>query len=259
MTFQLKMILCEQYVVKFCALHCHRLHHWAIDYIISLIWKLFYLCRLKSNLSRNFKIFWAEISVHLGQQFLTWCLVSLLTAGQVQLESPYNRSSRIAKLGSSFDFSWNYTGDLRKVEWGTKKKDADALDVTLLILDRNGRLTPNVSQYNDRRFGSWNQQLSKQVTFTLKPIKEVDNQVFIFRFVPMNNFARRVFDVVQLIVKGRNFHHVINCCFITKGSMKLQWALAGVLYLQNRLSTIEVETPQCVYISIERLWNVLSG
>ena len=151
---------------------------------------------------------------------LTWCLLSLLTAGQVQLESSYNRSSRTAILGSSFDFSWTYTGDLRKVEWGTKDKDITDLNVTLFILVNNGRLIPNVSQYNGRRFGRWNQQSSKQVTFTLNPIKEVDNQVFIFRFFPTNKVVPWVLDIVQLIVKGKNFSCVIDCCFITKGSMK---------------------------------------
>ena len=104
-----------------------------------------------------------------------------------------------------FDFSWNYTGDLRKVEWGTKDKDIIEVNITLFILGGNGRLIPNVSQYNGRRFGSWNQPSRRQVTFTLNPIKEVDNQVFIFKFFPKNNAAPRVFDVVRLIVKGKNF------------------------------------------------------
>ena len=132
----------------------------------------------------------------------------LLTAGQVQLESPYNGSSRTANLGSSFDFSWNYTGDLFKIEWGTKDKNKIDLDVTLFILARNGRLIPNVSQYNGRRFGSWNQQSPRQVTFTLKPIEKVDNQVFIFRFVPVNSLVRSVFDMVQLIVRGKSFYRM---------------------------------------------------
>ena len=111
----------------------------------------------------------------------------------------------MAKLGSSFNFSWNYTGDLRKVEWGTKDKESIALDVTLFILGRNGRIIPDVSQYNGRRFGSMNQQSPGQIVFTLNPVKEVDNRVFIFRFVPLNNIAPNLFDMVQLIVKGKNF------------------------------------------------------
>ena len=42
--------------------------------------------------------------------------------------------------------------------------------------------------------------------FTLGPIKAVDNQVFIFKFVANNPLAPEVFDVVQLIVKGKNFY-----------------------------------------------------
>lgn len=99
------------------------------------------------------------------------------------------------KLGSSFEFSWNYTGDLRRVVWGTKDREVIAPDVLLFILDRIGHLTPNVSQYNDRCFGSWNQQSTGQVKFTLNPTKEVDNQVFIFEFVPMDALAPVVFDM----------------------------------------------------------------
>ena len=111
----------------------------------------------------------------------------------------------MAKLGSSFNFSWNYTGDLHKVEWGTKDTESIALDVTLFILGRNKSIVPDVSQYNGRRFGSMNQQSPGQIVFTLNPVKEVDNRVFIFRFVPVNTFAPNLFDMVQLIVKGKNF------------------------------------------------------
>lgn len=130
----------------------------------------------------------------------------LLTAGQVQLDSPYDGSNRIATLGSSFDFSWNFKGDLLRVEWGTKQKDITALDDLLFVLNENGRLVPNVSQYNGRRFGSWNQQSPDRVIFTLNPIKEVDNRVFIFRFVAISDLASDVYDTVQLTVKGKNFY-----------------------------------------------------
>ena len=113
---------------------------------------------------------------------------------------------------------WNYTGDLLKVEWGTKDRDSNSLDVTLFILGRNDRLIPNVSEYNNRRFGSVNQQSYGQVMFTLDPVKEVDNQVFIFRFFPVNTLASDLFDIVQLTVKGKNFSCVINCRFIREDS-----------------------------------------
>ena len=153
---------------------------------------------------------------------MTWCLVSLLTAEQVQLESSYCGSNRTAKLGSSFDFLWNYSGNLRRVEWGTKERETISLDVYLFILDRNEHLTPNVSQYNGRCFGSWNQQSPGQVMFTLNPIKAVDNQVFLFRFVSDSPLASDVFDMVQLIVKGKIFDYVVNGCFIIEGSINFQ-------------------------------------
>ena len=94
---------------------------------------------------------------------------------------------------------------MRRVEWGTKDTEIKDLNVTILVLDINGRRTPNVSQYSGRRFGSWNRQSNGQVKFTLKPISAVDNQVFIFRFVPNKLADVEVFDIVQLIVKGKSF------------------------------------------------------
>ena len=41
--------------------------------------------------------------------------------------------------------------------------------------------------------------------FTLNGIKAVDDQVFIFKFVTDDIAASDVFDIVQLIVKGKNF------------------------------------------------------
>ena len=156
-----------------------------------------------------------------------------LTAEQVQLESSYGGSNRNAKLGSSFDFSWNYTGDLRRVEWGTKHREIYDVNVTLFILGRNWRLTPNVSQYNGRRFGSMNQHSPGQVMFTLKPIKAVDNQVFLFRFVPNNPLAPDVFDMVQLIVKGKIFDYLMSCCFIMEGSINFQNGQVMLLNFNN--------------------------
>ena len=128
---------------------------------------------------------------------------------------------------------WNYSGNLRRVEWGTKERGIKSLDVLLFILDRNGHLTPNVSQYNGRRFGSWNQQSASQVKFTLNPIKAVDNQVFLFRFFPINPLAPDVFDVVQLIVKGKIFDYVMSCCFIMEGSINFQNGQVMLLNFNN--------------------------
>ena len=54
-----------------------------------------------------------------------------------------------------------------------------------------------------------NQQSPGQVKFTLNPIKEVDNQVFIFEFAPINYLAPNVLDMVQLIVRGKIFFIIL--------------------------------------------------
>ena len=99
------------------------------------------------------------------------------------------------------------------VEWGTKDKNIMSANVLLLIIGINEHLILNVSQYNGRCFCSWNQQSPGQVSCTLNPIKVVDNQVFIFKFVPKDDLASAEYDTVQLIVKGKNFYYVINFLF----------------------------------------------
>ena len=69
--------------------------------------------------------------------------------------------------------------------------------------------------------------------FTLKPIKAVDNQVFLFRFVSDNPFASDVFDMVQLIVKGKIFDYVMNGCFIMEGSINFQNGQVMLLNFNN--------------------------
>ena len=101
------------------------------------------------------------------------------------------------------------------------------MDVLLFALDTNGPLTPNVSQYDGRRFGSWNQRSPGQVNFTLKPIKEVDNQSFIFRFVSNDPVAPDLFDMVQLIVKGKNFYSEFLPVLIVKGPWDPQFQKVG--------------------------------
>ena len=69
--------------------------------------------------------------------------------------------------------------------------------------------------------------------FTLKPIKAVDNQVFLFRFFSDNPLASDVFDMVQLIVKGKIFDYVMNGCFIMEGRINFQNGQVMLLNLNN--------------------------
>ena len=113
------------------------------------------------------------------------------------------------------------------MEWGTKSSEIITLGTVLFVLDKNGPLTLNVSQYNGRCFGSWNQRSPGQVLFILKPIKEVDNQSFIFRFVSNDPVAPDVFDIVQLIVRGKNFYSEFLPVLIVKGPWDPQFQKAG--------------------------------
>ena len=121
----------------------------------------------------------------------------------MQLTSKYDGTYVTVNLDSSVTFTWNFTGELRIAEWGTKKSGVRVIDDNLLTLQTNGPQSFNVPLYNGRVNGSWNGKSPGQVTFTLTSIKEVDNRMFLFIFKPKNLVAENVFDKVQLIVRGK--------------------------------------------------------
>ena len=49
----------------------------------------------------------------------------------------------------------------------------------------------------------------------------------------MDSFAPTIFDVAQLIVRGKNFYYSMNCCFIMEGSINfLEWASYAIEFQQ---------------------------
>ncbi|XP_078379898.1 immunoglobulin superfamily member 10-like [Oculina patagonica] len=136
-----------------------------------------------------------------------WVIVvinSKLVATQVEFTSRYNGNAVIGYLHSAVNFSWTHTGELRLVEWGTKRSDSLDLDQKLVSFDINGQLLipPNLPpQYSGSVNGSWDRSTG-QLTFTLASIKEEDdNTIFLCKLSPKDLLIDDLFDTVQLIVR----------------------------------------------------------
>ncbi|XP_022793349.1 hemicentin-1-like [Stylophora pistillata] len=124
-----------------------------------------------------------------------------VVANEVQLDSPYGGTNVTVSLHSSVTFKWTFSGGLLEATWATKRKDALDIDQVLMTIGMVKQQIFNVSLYNGRVNGSWNGKSPGQVSFTLSPIKEVDNRFFLCIFKPIDFGVLSTKDTVQLIVQ----------------------------------------------------------
>ena len=121
----------------------------------------------------------------------------------MKFTSQYNGSDVIGYLGSSVTFVWEFTGDLRVADWGTKKSGNLELDAHLVSSEKSGQAPLNVPpKYDGRVTGSWDGTTPGQVTFTLSSIKEDDNKIFLCQLTPESLLDSVVYDTVQLVIRG---------------------------------------------------------
>ena len=129
---------------------------------------------------------------------------AILSAGQVQFTSTYNGQKVFGTLGSSLNFTWTFTGDMKSAEWGTKKSGVNEIDTILVALTTTGSgpvaLPP---RYAERVNGTWDGKTSPgRVTFTLNSIRENDGGFYACQIAPVNLLTSAVVDTVQLFVRG---------------------------------------------------------
>ncbi|PFX24002.1 Retrovirus-related Pol polyprotein from transposon 17.6 [Stylophora pistillata] len=137
----------------------------------------------------------------LGVVFAMERLHNYVYANEVQLDSPYGGTNVTVSLHSSVTFKWTFSGGLLEATWATKRKDALDIDQVLMTIGMVKQQIFNVSLYNGRVNGSWNGKSPGQVSFTLSPIKEVDNRFFLCIFKPIDFGVLSTKDTVQLIVQ----------------------------------------------------------
>ena len=130
--------------------------------------------------------------------------VFYFSAGWIKFTSKYDGKTVTGLVGSSVNFTWSFSGDVRSVVWGLKK---DGLDVIknggeLVSLGKNGPVRVTVpSAYSGRVSGSGDAS-SGQVTFTLSAIRMSDKGFYGFKIKPTDPFDQEKFDSVYLAVTG---------------------------------------------------------
>ena len=107
-------------------------------------------------------------------------------------------------LGSSLNFTWTFTGDMKLAEWGTKQSGVNEIDTVLVGLTTigQGSVVPP-PQYAGRVSGTWDGKTSPgQVTFTLNSIRENDEEFYACKITPKSLLDSRVVDNFLLVVRG---------------------------------------------------------
>ena len=113
----------------------------------------------------------------------------------------------IGRVGSSLNFTWTFSGDMKFADWGTKQSGVDGIDTVLVSLTRTGQgsVVPP-SQYAGRVSGTWDWKTSPgQVTFTLNSIRKSDDDAYACKITPVSLVNSSVVDTFQLVVRGEWF------------------------------------------------------
>ena len=128
------------------------------------------------------------------------------TASQVQFKSRYREKTFTGLVGSSVNFTWSFSGDVKIVQWGLALTATNDIDnhQKLVSLARAG-LIPLVvpAAYTGRVAGSRNGNSSSgQAIFTLSNIRKEDERFYGCRLSPASPYDSSPFDSVHLSVEG---------------------------------------------------------
>ncbi len=118
--------------------------------------------------------------------------------------SKYEGKTVTGLVGSSVNFTWSFTGDVRSVSWGLKHDRYHDLQINgaLVELRKVGLVPLTVpSAYNGRVSGRGDVS-SGQVTFTLSSIRHSDERFYGCLLRSNVDFESPRFDDVHFVVEG---------------------------------------------------------
>ena len=112
--------------------------------------------------------------------------------------------------GSSVNFTWGFSGDVKTINWGIKNDGANALNTSsiLVSLDQSGSVTvPVPPAYNKRVSGTRRGGSSSgQAVFTLTSVKKKDENFYGCKLTSSDIlFPVTKFDYMKLVVEGKQF------------------------------------------------------
>ena len=123
----------------------------------------------------------------------------------LQFTSPFNGNKVTGVLGSSVNFTWAFHGgNIRRVEWGTKKDGSGYFNDVLISIDKLPTITTIQNPpYSGRVSGIWDGSSPGQATFTLSSIQKADERFYVCTLRPANLAEPEIPDTVQLLVVGK--------------------------------------------------------
>ena len=123
---------------------------------------------------------------------------------QVQFISTFSGQTVTGLVNSSFNFSWNFSGDAVQILWGVWDDKNDVLKTVLVDLTQSpSAQVPSSSPYYGRVVGSRKGSSSySQVIFTLLSITKTDGTIYGCVLYPKNLDTKEKYDTVRFAVKG---------------------------------------------------------
>ncbi len=123
---------------------------------------------------------------------------------QISFTSKYDGRIVRGLVGSSVNFTWSFSGDVDKVEWGIKKAGQPDLENNglLISLKKTGPVSIPVPSAYSGRVSESGDVSSGQIIFTLSSIRKSDERYYGCRITPTDPFVLSKFDSVYLAVKG---------------------------------------------------------
>ena len=108
-------------------------------------------------------------------------------------------------VGSSVNFTWSFTGDVRTVYWGIKRAGINDIDNNgqLAALDLSGSLPIPVPSTYIGRVSASGGLSSGQAIFTLSSITKGDTNFYGCELTSSGLFPVTQFDYVHLVVEGK--------------------------------------------------------
>lgn len=130
--------------------------------------------------------------------------LSLVAESQPKFTTPYNGKNLTGFLGSSVTFTWNFTGHVAGVVWGSRMNGSIAIKDFLVAIDKLTKIFVLAQpSYAKRVNGSWDGKSPGQAIFTLNSIQKADEGFYVCRIRPVNIWEPDVLDIVQLLVSGK--------------------------------------------------------
>lgn len=90
------------------------------------------------------------------------------------------------------------------VQWGTKKDGVFVFQQLLVIVNKDTTATPNTNPpYRGRVSGVWDGSSPGRATFSMNAIQKADERSYMCSLAPKRLGALPVFDLVRLLVVGK--------------------------------------------------------